>query len=154
MAVSRRLSKELQDIKSTGLKFFRDIQVSEENMLVWNGLLLPDHPPYNKGAFRIELTFPQEYPFKPPRILFKTKIYHPNIDEKGYVCLPVAEPSNWKPATKVEQVLHALYDLVNNPEADHPLRTEIAEEIMKDKKKYMKTAEEHTKKHSEKRPTD
>ena len=46
---------------------------------------LQENPPYNKGAFRIEINFPAEYPFKPPKINFKTKIYHPNIDEKGQV---------------------------------------------------------------------
>lgn len=62
-----------------------------------------DNPPYDKGAFRIEITFPAEYPFKPPKITFKTKIYHPNIDEKGQVCLPVISAENWKPATKTDQ---------------------------------------------------
>lgn len=62
-----------------------------------------DNPPYDKGAFRIEIIFPAEYPFKPPKITFKTKIYHPNIDEKGQVCLPVISAENWKPATKTDQ---------------------------------------------------
>lgn len=62
-----------------------------------------DNVPYNKGAFRIEITFPAEYPFKPPKISFKTKIYHPNIDEKGQVCLPIISAENWKPATKTDQ---------------------------------------------------
>lgn len=62
-----------------------------------------DNPPYNKGAFRIEINFPAEYPFKPPRINFKTKIYHPNVDEKGQICLPIISAENWKPATKTDQ---------------------------------------------------
>lgn len=65
--------------------------------------LFQDNPPYDKGAFRIEINFPTEYPFKPPKITFKTKIYHPNIDEKGQVCLPVISAENWKPATKTDQ---------------------------------------------------
>lgn len=65
--------------------------------------LFQDNPPYDKGAFRIEIIFPAEYPFKPPKITFKTKIYHPNIDEKGQVCLPVISAENWKPATKTDQ---------------------------------------------------
>ena len=48
---------------------------------------LQENPPYNKGAFRIEVNFPAEYPFKPPKINFKTKIYHPNVDEKGQVII-------------------------------------------------------------------
>ena len=45
-----------------------------------------------------------EYPFKPPKISFKTRIYHPNVDEKGQVCLPIVAAENWKPATKTDQV--------------------------------------------------
>jgi ubiquitin-protein ligase len=72
--------------------------------------LFQDNPPYNKGAFRIEINFPAEYPFKPPKINFKTKIYHPNIDEKGQVCLPIISAENWKPATKTDQgMLQSLY---------------------------------------------
>ena len=48
--------------------------------------------------------FPAEYPFKPPKISFKTRIYHPNVDEKGQVCLPIVAAENWKPATKTDQV--------------------------------------------------
>lgn len=44
--------------------------------------------------------------------------------------------------------------LVNDPEPEHPLRAELAEEFMKDRKKFFKNAEEFTKKHSEKRPSD
>ena len=65
--------------------------------------LLQQHPPYNKAAFKVQLDFPAEYPFKPPKVTFKTKIYHPNVDEKGQVCLPITMPDNWKPATKAEQ---------------------------------------------------
>lgn len=68
-----------------------------------NCFVFQDNPPYNKGAFRIEINFPAEYPFKPPKISFKTKIYHPNIDEKGQVCLPIISAENWKPATKTDQ---------------------------------------------------
>lgn len=69
-------------------------------------LLFQDNPPYNKGAFKIEINFPAEYPFKPPKINFKTKIYHPNIDDKGQVCLPIISAENWKPATKTDQGKH------------------------------------------------
>ena len=66
-------------------------------------LCLQENPPYNKGAFRIRIDFPAEYPFKPPRITFQTQIYHPNIDEKGQVCLPIISAENWKPATRTDQ---------------------------------------------------
>jgi len=154
MAATRRLQKELQDIRKAGLKYFRDIHVDEQNILTWQGLIVPENAPFNKGAFRIEINFPAEYPFKPPKITFRTKIYHPNIDEKGQVCLPIIQAENWKPATKTDQVIQALVALVNDPEPEHPLRGDLAEEFSKDKKKFFKNAEDFTRKHSEKRPPD
>lgn len=136
MAATRRLAKELQDIRGSGQKSFRDISVDDSNILCWQGLIVPDCAPYNKGAFRIEINFPAEYPFKPPKITFKTKIYHPNIDEKGQVCLPIISTENWKPATKTDQVIQSLVALVNEPEPDHPLRSDLAEEFARDKKKF------------------
>ena len=51
-------------------------------------------------------------------------------------------------------MIESLSQLVNEPEPDHPLRAELAEEYTKDKKKFFKNAEDFTKKHSEKRPAD
>nr|XP_033776493.1 ubiquitin/ISG15-conjugating enzyme E2 L6 [Geotrypetes seraphini] len=154
MATSRRLMKELDEIKVSGLKYFQNVQVNPSNILLWNGLLVPNNPPYNKGAFQIEISFPAEYPFKPPKLTFKTKIYHPNVDEKGQVCLPIISAENWKPATKTNQVIQSLIGLINEPEPDHPLRADLAEEYSKDLKKFLKNAEEHTRKFSEKRPSE
>ncbi|XP_044846447.1 ubiquitin-conjugating enzyme E2 L3 isoform X1 [Mauremys mutica] len=153
-APTRRDHEELEEIRKCGMKNFRNIQVDEANLLTWQGLIVPDNPPYDKGAFRIEINFPAEYPFKPPKITFKTKIYHPNIDEKGQVCLPVISAENWKPATKTDQVIQSLIALVNDPQPEHPLRADLAEEYSKDRKKFCKNAEEFTKKYGEKRPVD
>ncbi|XP_054612366.1 ubiquitin-conjugating enzyme E2 pex4-like isoform X1 [Dunckerocampus dactyliophorus] len=103
MISTRRLSKELEEIRKSGFKEFRNIEVDEANILNWQGLIVPESPPYDKGAFRVEINFPTEYPFKPPRITFKTKIYHPNVDEKGRVCLAIISVENWKPATRTSQ---------------------------------------------------
>ncbi|KAK0417903.1 hypothetical protein QR680_013272 [Steinernema hermaphroditum] len=165
---SRRLRKELADLQSAEFKVLRNIDFDENNLLHWTGYLVPDKEPYNKGAFKIAIDFPTEYPFKPPKITFMTKIYHPNVDEKGQVCLPIVAPDNWKPATRTEQgesciitrrrymstflVMNALLGLVLEPEPDHPLRADIAEEFVKDRKKFMKNAEDYTKKYGEKRP--
>ncbi|XP_065189928.1 ubiquitin-conjugating enzyme E2 L3-like [Sycon ciliatum] len=152
MAASRRLAKELSDIRKNEEKVFTDIQVDEGNMLRWQGLLVPDNPPYNQGAFRVEINFPPEYPFKPPKLTFVTKIYHPNVDEKGQVCLPIITAEHWKPATKTDQVIAALVALIHAPEPDHPLRGDLAEEYMKRRPQFLKNAEDFTKKFGERRP--
>lgn len=151
---TKRLQKELEDLHKNINKSFRNISVNESNTLMWNGLIVPEKQPYNKGAFKIELNFPPEYPFKPPKVTFLTPIYHPNIDEKGQVCLPIIASENWKPATRTTQVIEALVGIVNEPEPDHPLRADLAQEFQNDKKKFFKNAEDFTKKNAEKRPSD
>lgn len=91
--------------------------------------------------------------------------------------MPIISAENWKPATKADQgilqcatlftavftwiiiccfitVIQALIALVNDPEPEHPLRAELAEEYLKDRKKFFKNAEEYAKKFGEKRPAD
>ena len=103
MAATRRLTKELADLVKQDHAFLQSIEVRDSSVLHWKGVILPMAEPFNKGAFKIELTFPTEYPFKPPLLCFITPIYHPNVDEKGQVCLPIINAANWKPATKMEQ---------------------------------------------------
>ncbi|XP_039248634.1 ubiquitin-conjugating enzyme E2-18 kDa-like [Styela clava] len=152
MSASKRLAKEYQDINSDKDKRL-EVKLDDSNALLWRILLLPDQSPYNKGAFKIEINFPSSYPFKPPKITFKTSIYHPNVDEKGQICLPIISPEHWKPATKTAQVLQALLHMIEHPEPEHPLRGELAEEYTKDRKKFNKNAEAHTKNNAEKRPS-
>ncbi|KAM3855964.1 ubiquitin-conjugating enzyme E2 L3-like [Vipera latastei] len=151
-AASRRVAKELDAIKKSGLRCFRDIQVDVTNILLWKGLLMPDNPPYSKGAFWIEINFPCEYPLKPPTVSFKTKIYHPNVDEKGKLCLPIISNKHWKPNIKIDQVIQALIHLLNMPELDSPLRPDLAKEFRQDREKFLLRAEDHTSNFSEKRP--
>ncbi|OQV22636.1 Ubiquitin-conjugating enzyme E2 L3 [Hypsibius exemplaris] len=152
MAATRRLTKELQDLKAQNFKGFRDIKADEQNLLEWQVLLMPEHPPYNKGAFLVDIVFPAEYPFKPPNIKLRTKIYHPNIHEQGYVKIPIVYAGNWMPATKAEQIIQSLLEYISEPKPNNPFRYDLALEFTKDKEKFMKNAEEFTIKHAEKRP--
>lgn len=142
----------MAELRKKNPNHFQNIVVDESNILYWQGLIVPANPPFNKGAFKIEINFPAEYPFKPPKITFKTKIYHPNIDEKGQVCLPIISAENWKPAVRTDQVIESLVALVHDPEPEHPLRADLAEEYTKDRKKFIKNAEEFTRKNAEPRP--
>jgi len=156
MSAIRRLKKELEDVKQTNSvssSFFYNVDVPESNMLHWEGVLVLDKEPYAcksaKKGFRLEMNFPPEYPFKPPKVLFKTKVYHPNVDEKGQVCLPIIAPENWKPATKANQVLLALKSLFEEPEPSGALRGDVAEVFTKNKEVFNATAQEYVEKFGE-----
>lgn len=63
----------------------------------------PNQSPYGGGIFFLKIQFPPEYPFKPPHVTFQTKIYHPNINDKGGICLDILK-ENWSPALTISKV--------------------------------------------------
>ncbi|XP_011818804.1 PREDICTED: ubiquitin/ISG15-conjugating enzyme E2 L6 [Colobus angolensis palliatus] len=86
-------------------------------------------------------------------IKFTTKIYHPNVDESGYVCLPIISSENWKPCIKTCQVLEALNVLVNRPNIREPLRMDLADLLTENPELFRKNAEEFTLQYGVDRPS-
>ncbi|XP_028018229.1 ubiquitin/ISG15-conjugating enzyme E2 L6 isoform X4 [Balaenoptera acutorostrata] len=103
MTASKRVAKELEDLQKGLPRYLRNLFSDDADVLVWHALLLPEKPPYNLKAFNLRISFPEEYPFKPPTVTFTTRIYHPNVDSSGRVCLPIISKENWKPFTKTCQ---------------------------------------------------
>ena len=61
----------------------------------------PRDTPYESGVFDAELLLPEDYPMNPPKVLFNTKIFHPNIDKIGRVCLDILK-NNWTPVLQIK----------------------------------------------------
>ncbi|KAG5899868.1 hypothetical protein JTB14_012335 [Gonioctena quinquepunctata] len=111
----------------------------------------PEDSPYKSGIFTLEVLVPEKYPFAPPSIKFVTKIYHPNIDDNGRICLDLLKmpPSgNWKPTIGLEGLLIAVRMLLECPNADDPLMADIAEEYKNYKEEYLKRAKMYTEKYA------
>ncbi|KAF8935291.1 hypothetical protein CPC16_006523 [Podila verticillata] len=144
----RRLQTELADLNKNPVD---NVSVGplDENILHWQGQIMgPSDSPYKGGVFKIDVVFSTDYPFKPPKVKFLTKVYHPNIDEDGAICVALLKNDQWKPATRVNQVLRSLVTLLEQPNPDDPLMTDIAELYTTNHAKFVKNAKEHTKKHA------
>nr|XP_009673642.1 PREDICTED: ubiquitin-conjugating enzyme E2 D1 isoform X2 [Struthio camelus australis] len=98
-------------------------------------LLEPDSA-YQGGVFFLTVHFPTDYPFKPPKIAFTTKIYHPNINSNGSICLDILR-SQWSPALTVSKVLLSICSLLCDPNPDDPLVPDIAQIYKSDKEKFL-----------------
>ena len=80
-----------------------------------------------QGIFKLELFLPEEYPMAPPKVRFLTKIYHPNIDRLGRICLDILK-DKWSPALQIRTVLLSIQALLSAPNPDDPLANDVAEQ--------------------------
>jgi ubiquitin-conjugating enzyme E2 N len=88
-------------------------------------LLGPKATPYEGGVFHLELFLPQDYPLVPLKARFMTKVYHPNIDSLGRICLDILK-DKWSPALQIRTVLQSISGLLDVPEIDDPLDPRVA----------------------------
>ena len=117
---------------------------NEANYYLWTAQIIgPDDTPYAGGIFNLEINYPSEYPFKPPKINFKTKVYHPNIDSSGSICLDILK-DKWSPALNISKVLLSICSLMDDPNPDDPLVTDIANEFKNNRQVYYQTARSWT----------
>lgn len=72
-----------------------------EDMFHWQATIKrPNDSPYQGGVFFLKIQFPPNYPYKPPKITFTMRIYHPNINRSGSVSLDILGP-DWLPTLTI-----------------------------------------------------
>ena len=143
----RRLNKELNDLS-------RDPPPNcsagpiDDNIFKWQATIMgPKDSPYAGGVFFLNINFPTEYPFQPPKVTFVTKIYHPNINSSGGICLDILK-NEWSPALTISKVLLSICSLLTDPNPDDPLVADIARQYKEDINAYNRTAQEWTRKYA------
>jgi ubiquitin-conjugating enzyme E2 D/E len=147
MSTEKRIRHELTEIEKTPCDYFSATTVND-NIYRWEAVLKgPKDSPYSGGVFILHIELPVNYPFKPPKISFKTKIYHCNINNEGGICLDILK-EQWSPALTISKVLISISSLLNDPNPDDPLMLDIAELYRNDKKLHDKRAKQYTLKYA------
>ncbi|KAJ3355278.1 ubiquitin-conjugating enzyme E2 E1 [Allomyces macrogynus ATCC 38327] len=147
MSATKRIQKELAEIIaspppncSAGPK--------GDNIHEWIATILgPEGSPYAGGVFFLDIAFPPEYPFKPPKVSFKTRIYHCNINSTGGICLDILK-DNWSPALTISKVLLSISSLLTDANPDDPLVGDIAKQYKENRDEHDRTAREWTKRYA------
>lgn len=151
-SISKRIQKELTIIKEDpelGIKLISPTgEINPEDLNNWVvSIKGPVDTPYEGGTFYLTVNIPPEYPFSPPKIKFNTKIYHPNINGIGEICLDTLKGS-WAPSLTIQKTLLSIISLLSSPNPDDPLIVEIAKIYKENYEEYAKIAREFTKKYA------
>lgn len=99
-----------------------------ENTLHFILTIEPDEGMYRGGSFNFNFNINQNFPHDPPKVKCTQKIYHPNIDLEGNVCLNILR-EDWKPVLNLNAVIVGLQFLFLEPNPSDPLNKEAAEDL-------------------------
>ncbi|KAK6214141.1 hypothetical protein LQW54_004744 [Pestalotiopsis sp. IQ-011] len=126
-SVSKRLQTELMQLMTSPAPGVSAFPGADGNLMAWSATIEgPDDTPYAGLTFKLSFAFPSNYPYAPPTVLFKTPIYHPNVDFSGRICLDILK-DKWTPAYNIQTVLLSLQSLLGEPNNASPLNGEAAE---------------------------
>jgi ubiquitin-conjugating enzyme E2 D/E len=102
---------------------------------------------YEDGVFKLSIEFTQQYPFEPPLCKFITKIFHPNINTSGVICLDLLK-GNWIPSLSVAKLIMSIISLLTDPNPHSPLNGEAATLYLNHKDDYNLKTKEYTEKYA------
>lgn len=152
MSTTMRLKKELGDLFLHPLPNCSAYLLNDNDLFTWEAKIIgPENSPYHNGVFKLRIEFPQDYPFKPPKIVFLTKIYHCNINSSGGICLDILKDM-WSPALTVNKILLSISSLLDDQNPSDPLMPEIANQYINNKEEFFKTAKKYTELYAVKKP--
>ena len=148
MSALKRIKKELIDFNKDPPENICAGPVNDSDMFHWEGVIMgPRDSPYQGGVFFLDIHFPTDYPFKPPKCRFKTRVYHPNINSNGSISLDILKDQWYVPCT-IDKLLLSISSWLTDPNPDDPLVPEIANLYKSNRARYEATAREWTKKYA------
>jgi ubiquitin-conjugating enzyme E2 D/E len=144
----KRIQKEAKDISESPPANCSAGPASTSDLMNWKATIIgPSESPYEGGVFQLKIQFPPDYPFKPPKLQFETKVYHCNINDAGGICLDILK-DNWSPALTISKVLLSICSLLTDPNPNDPLVPDIARLLKSNKKEHDKNARAWTRKYA------
>lgn len=107
----------------------------KDNLLKFEITIRPDEGYYLGGTFVFSFDIQPSYPHEAPKVKCKTKVYHPNIDLEGNVCLNILR-EDWKPVLSINSIIYGLQFLFLDPNPDDPLNHEAAEVLRSNPRQF------------------
>ena len=146
----KRIKKELNNILKNPPSHCSAGPEDNDDIMHWVATIMgPEGSPYEGGIFNLSIDFTEKYPFKPPKVKFITKIYHPNISSRGNICLDILKSGGkWSPALTVTKILLSICSLLTDPNPSDPYVIDIADLYNSNRIQHDKNAKIFTEKYA------
>merc|ERR1712173_533914 len=109
---------------------------SDNNIMVWDAVIYgPAETPFEDGTFKLQIEFSEEYPNKPPKVKFMSKMFHPNVYNDGSICLDILQ-NRWSPTYDVSSILTSIQSLLDEPNPNSPANAEAAQLFRENRREY------------------
>ena len=121
----------------------------ETSLYEWEALIVgPEGTCFENGCFHAKLSFPADYPLNPPKMVFTTPIWHPNIYEDGKVCISILHApgedafgyekseERWSPVQSIEKILISVMSMLSAPNDESPANIDAAKMWREDRQAY------------------
>jgi len=142
---SRRLQKEL-GMARREKEYVKEVTLVDGDVGKWQVLLNSRSMPDYMGPVTLNITFPSDYPFKPPSIYIPS-IYHPNVYPSGKLCISTLDEGKplpgggsmmitWRPSLSLTNILIGVTHLLEDPNPYSPANVEASKMFLKDKQGY------------------
>ncbi|XP_074640547.1 putative ubiquitin-conjugating enzyme E2 7 isoform X1 [Tubulanus polymorphus] len=152
------LRKQLLDIGKCKHTGYSAGLIDDNDLFKWEVCVVgPPETCYEGGLFKAHLTFPQEYPYKPPKMTFVSKIWHPNVHSDGTVCISILhEPGEdkygyeraserWLPVHTVESILLSVISMLSDPNTESPANIDAAKQFRENFRAFRKEVSKNVK---------
>ncbi|EDQ86109.1 uncharacterized protein MONBRDRAFT_35275 [Monosiga brevicollis MX1] len=106
-----------------------------DDLMNFRLILRPTEGFYRGGRFQFTFNVGRNYPHEPPKVHCDTKIYHPNIDLEGAICLNILR-EDWKPVLNLQSVIYGLMFLFLEPNDSDPLNKDAAQVMHSDRSQF------------------
>lgn len=133
------LKKQLADLNKNPVEGFSAGLIDDNDIYKWEVMIIgPQDTLYEGGFFKAQLTFTKEYPQKPPKMVFQSEMFHPNIEKDGSVCISILhEPGDdkygyekaaerWLPIHTVETIIVSVISMLAEPNDESPANVDAA----------------------------
>lgn len=101
-----------------------------------------DCSPYEDGYFVLEFIFKNTFPKYGPEAKFITKMFHPNVDSNGHICINLL--NNWDSKYSIVSVFYGILEIMDHPIASGGYGNEARNLLEKDEEAFYRKVEEYT----------